>query len=177
MKSLLVRNTSTYISLLLVILLIGSCSKKELKPPFDPPANFTQLLTSDSAKTWKFARRYNGQTRMNMEGCFLKYLQTFKVDGTVADNNSQNTNCGPSLIGRWQLQKKSNNHSYLQVYDDAISDLLNQESDTINFKILFIDKDSLAISFYHNQFGTRRLITDYLVEESIVVKNRNFHWK
>ena len=169
---------SRYSYVLVVFFLMSiSCKKTEKKPPFHPPENAVELLTNDSVKTWKFARRYNGQTRMNMEGCFLKYLQTFHKDGIVTDNNSQNANCGPSLTGEWQIQQKDNGFFYLQVYDERVSDLLNQESDTINFKLLFLDKDSLAVSFYHNQFGTRRLITDYLVEESIAIKNRNFHWK
>ena len=154
-----------------------SCSKKEKKPPFVPPQNAVALLTNDSTKTWKFARRYNGQTRMNMEGCFLKYLQTFKADNTVSDNNNQNANCGSSLNGNWKIRSKDNGFYYLQVYDEAVSDLLNQESDTIDFKLLYLDRDSLAVSFYHNQFGTKRLITDYLVEEHIEIENRNFHWK
>jgi len=154
-----------------------SCAKTEKKPPFVPPQNTVELLTNDSTKTWKFARRYNGQTRMNMEGCFLKYLQTFHKNGTVEDNNSKNANCGPSLNGSWKISSKNNGFSYIQVYDESVSDLLNQESDTINFKLLYLDKDSLVISFYHNQFGTKRLITDYLVEESIAIKNRNYHWK
>lgn len=169
---------SRYFYVLVVFFLMSiSCTNTEKKPPFVPPQNAVELLTNDSTKTWKFARRYNGQTRMNMEGCFLKYLQTFKANYTVSDNNSDNLNCGPSLNGSWKISAKTNGFSYLQIYDERVSDLLNQESDTINFKLLFLDKDSLAVSFYHNQFGTKRLITDYLVEEHIAIKNRNFHWK
>lgn len=78
---------------------------------FRIPKNAVQLLTVDSIKSWKIARRYNGSTRMNMGDCFLGYRQRFRTSaalsvnssGLVQDNNGELRNCGPSLKATWEI--------------------------------------------------------------------------
>jgi len=157
------------------VLAFLACAKEE-KKGYTPPENTIALLTNDSSKVWKLARRYNGKTRMNMEGCFMKYRQVFYANMTVEDNNALNANCGPSLKGGWSLLKKENGLTYIRIQSEDIPELLNQKDDFKDFKILHVNQDSLAISFYHNQFGSKKRITDYLVREDFKVSDRNFHY-
>jgi hypothetical protein len=53
---------------------------------------------------------------------------------------------------------------------------MGRDSGYVAFKILYTSKDSLTISFSHNQFGSRRVITDYMVTEEVSVPDRDFHW-
>ncbi len=152
-----------------------SC-KKEAIVPYILPENTKLLLTSDSIKTWKIARRYNGKTRMNMGDCFLKYRQRFYKNGIVSDNNAENQNCGPSLEATWEIITAENGFSYFKFKGDQLPELLGQEEDHKLFKILYLSNDSLTISFTHVQFSERRTITDYLVREDIEIKDRDFHW-
>ncbi len=160
-----------------------SC-KEVPSEPYAVPENAVYLLTADSVKTWKIARRYNGKTRMNMEGCFLGYRQRFRTSaalsinssGTVTDNNGELRNCGPSLEATWEITTSDKGDTYLKFTSDQIPELLGQESNEKFFKILHISKDSLTLSFVHKQFNKRRRITDYLVREDLEVADRDFHW-
>lgn len=69
-------------------MLIISCSEKE---PYRLPENAESLLHGDSTKTWKIARRYNNDVRMNMGPCFMTYRQSFSEDHQVSDNNAEMT--------------------------------------------------------------------------------------
>ncbi|WP_299209492.1 hypothetical protein [uncultured Dokdonia sp.] len=173
------------ILILYVLLIYGIISCKE-KPeePYVVPENAVQLLTSDSIKSWKIARRYNGKTRMNMGDCFLGYRQRFRTSaelsvnsgGIVQDNNGDLRNCGPSLEASWEITTSENGDAYLKLTSDQISELLGQESNEKFFKIMYLSNDSLTLSYTHKQFNKRRKITDYLVREDLPVKDRDFHW-
>ena len=119
-----------------------SC-KKKTTPIYRLPDNAAGLLTGDSVKTWKIARRYNGKARMNMGECFLGYRQRFRESGHVSDNNSELRNCGPSLKAEWEITTTDKGHSYLKLTSDQIPALLNQAENYKLFKILFISRDSL----------------------------------
>jgi len=155
--------------------LITSC-EKTLKTPYQPPSNLKYLIASDSLKTWKIAKRYNGKTRMNMGDCFLKYRQFFLSNGNVHDNNEDNSNCGPSLKGSWSIIRDSASYTYIRITSDDIPELLGISENYKDFRVFYASKDSLHISFIHNQFGQERRISDYLVQENISVKNRDFHY-
>lgn len=157
------------------ILILISCADTP-SLPYELPENSITLLTSDSVKTWKIAKRYNGETRMNMGDCFLGYRQCFRESGLVKDNNGSLMNCGPSLNAQWKIITQDNGHSYLRIMGDQIPELLSQEEDFKFFKILHISKDSLTLSFTHRQYNKKRTITDYLVRDDLEVDDRNFHW-
>ncbi|WP_299679801.1 lipocalin family protein [uncultured Dokdonia sp.] len=147
-----------------------------MKPPYIIPENAIHLLTADSVKSWKIAKRYNGKTRMNMGDCFLKYRQRFRESGLVKDNNASQRDCGPSLEATWEITTSEKGDYYIKLTSDQLPELLNQESDEKFFKILYLSKDSLTLSYVHKQFNQRRRITDYMVREDLEVKDRDFHW-
>lgn len=157
-------------------MLYWSCSK-EVKQPYVPPSNVIDLIAGDSAKVWKIAKRYNGKTRMNMGDCFLGYRQTFSQTGGVYDNNELLDNCGPSLKGTYEIIKDSLGYTHIRIASDQIPELMNIEETYKDFRIFYLSNDSLHISFTHTQFGTKRRISDYLIQEEIEVKGRNFHHK
>lgn len=169
------KNPAILVLFVSIFLIASSCSKKEKKPPYQPPQNAVHLITGDSTKTWKLAKRYNGKTRMNMGDCFLGYRQTFGNDGLVADNNSELTNCGESLTGRWNIIKDSSGYTYIRIESPDIPELMNIEESFKDFRIFYLSKDSLHLSFEHTQFGEKRRISDYFVQEAIEVSDRNFH--
>ena len=163
-----------FTAILVLALLFASCTQ-EIKP-YKLPTNALSLLHGDSSKTWKIARRYNDEVRMNMGPCFMDYRQTFQNNNMVSDNNGSNSNCGPSLRGGWELKKSSNGHPYIKISSEDISELLNTEKDYKNFKILKLNKDTLKISFRHKQYGNKyRTITDVLVREDLDIGDRYFH--
>ncbi|WP_165499073.1 lipocalin family protein [Gramella sp. KN1008] len=134
------------------------------------------LIHGDSSKTWKIARRYNDDVRMNMGPCFLSYRQTFRADKTVADNNEERIDCGPSLKGIYEFRKDSKGYSYVKIKSPDIPSLMNIEKDYKYFKVLKLNKDTLTISFKHKQYGNNyRTITDVLVREDLDIGDRYFH--
>lgn len=154
----------------------SSCS--DSKPlAYQPPSNIEELIAGDSSKVWKLAKRYNGKTRMNMEGCFMSYRQQFYRDYTVHDNNGDQSNCGETLYGSWELTNDSLGNHYIKIKSEQYKQLMQRDSGYVHFKLIYASKDSLTFSFVHNQFGTRRKITDYLVTEDFHVPDRDFHWK
>ena len=163
-----------FAAVLISLLLFTSCS--EDTKPYELPANALSLLHGDSTKTWKIARRYNDEVRMNMGPCFMDYRQTFQNNNTVSDNNAINTDCGPSLKGEWELKKSSKGHPYIKISSKDIPKLLNTEKNYKNFKILKLNKDTLKLSFRHKQYGNKyRTITDVLVREDLDIGDRYFH--
>lgn len=161
--------------IIICILTLLSC-KEEKKKPYSPPENIKELISGSTSKTWKLAKRYNGKTRMNMGDCFLGYLQTFTSVGTVRDNNSEQPNCGSSLEGKWSVLKDSLGYSYIRIESPQIPELMGVEQVYKDFRIFYASKDSLHLSFIHMQYGTQRRISDYLVEASVVVPDRDFHF-
>lgn len=159
----------------MICMMIGmiSCQEDQV---YELPENAATLLTGDSTKTWKLARRFNNNVRMNMSPCFLNYRQSFSVDNIVEDNNGKNKNCGPSLVGIWDFKKGVKNEPYLRINSPQIPELLSTNKEYKDFKILKLTKDTLEVVFRYNQYGnTSRLITDILVREDLDIGDRNFH--
>lgn len=162
---------------LLLCFLVSCVSCSKPKPiPYTPPSDIHMLIAGDTSKVWMLAKRYNGKARMNMSGCFLSYRQTFYKNQAVHDNNGDQSNCGETLRGDWELTNDSIGNHYIKIKSEQYKRLMGRDSGYVYFKILHASKDSLSISFSHNQFGTRRTITDYMVTEDVSVPDRNFHW-
>lgn len=156
------------------ILFFTSCNEKH--KPYNLPENATDLIHGDSLKTWKIARRYNDDIRMNMGPCFMAYRQTFKADKTVFDNNEEQRDCGPSLAGEWEFQKGPKGDPYVKISSPDLPELLNTDKDYKYFKILKLTEDTLKLSFKHKQYGNKsRTITDVLVREDLYIGDRYFH--
>jgi len=100
---------------IVIAILVLSCKTKK-KEPFVLPNNAIYLLTADSVKYWKLAKRYNGKTRMNMGDCFLQYRQRFRESGQVTDNNEENKDCGPSLKAQWEFTTLDKGYVQLNQY-------------------------------------------------------------
>ena len=163
---------ATYLSALLVVF---GCN--EPIPPYSLPKNVISIICSDSIKTWKLAKRLNDGNRMNMGDCFLSYRQTFKKDMTVSDNNGDNDNCGESLTATWEIIKDEKAHSYIKMQSPQIPMLMNIKEDYKKLRILHLSENKMTVAFYHRQFSDRwTIITDYLVPESVLVEDREFHW-
>ncbi len=159
---------------LLMIWILASC--EDSKPETHPlPSNARNLIAGDSTKTWMLAKRINGKVRMNMGDCFLHYRQTYFQDGSVADNNAEARDCGPSLIGKWEITTTEKGNSYIKITSPQLPELLNTEKDHKFFQIQFLSEDSLVLKFSHNQYGKKQWITDYLVTENVAVPDRDFH--
>ena len=167
---------NTYKSLIYAscILFISCLSNK--KKVSKLPDNPIESLTGTSIKTWKLAKRYNNGTRMNMGDCFLSYRITYKANMTFADNNGEYNDCGPSMIGKWEIITDKKGYSYIKQTSDQIPILLNIDKNYKFFKILKLNKDTLQIQFRHKQFSSKSTFVDLLVRDDINVKDRDFHW-
>ncbi|MCH4822367.1 lipocalin family protein [Gramella lutea] len=151
-----------------------SCSEEH--KAYNLPENASSLLHGDSLKTWKIARGYNNDVRMNMGPCFMNYRQTYKLNGVVLDNNEENRDCGSSLKGQWKFKKNKKGEPYLKITSPDIPQLMNTDKDYKYFKILKLTRDTLKLSFKHAQYGnTKRTITDILVREDLDIGDRYFH--
>ena len=147
-----------------------SCSNKD----FVLPENANQLLTNNSSKTWKLAKRYNDNHRMTMGDCFRFYRVTYFSDGKTMDNNSDNEDCGESMNANWNFHADENG-SFIKLKGEKVKILLHQEKDFKYFKIFELTDSLLVIKFRHKQVGnTSRLITDYLVPEHHEVNEMMF---
>ncbi|MDC8004848.1 lipocalin family protein [Aureisphaera galaxeae] len=166
------------ISVLAILVALSACSGKKEEEVYVLPEKAEFLLASDTLKTWKIAKRYNGKARMNMEpeGCFIKYKQTFFANDSVIDNNEQHFDCGPSLKGTWEITQSAKGHSYIKLSSSLLPELLGTDKDYKYFKILYLSKDSLTLSFSHTQYGKKRTITDYLVRDDLDIGDRSFHY-
>ncbi len=162
--------------LLISCLVTVSCAEPP-QEPYQLPGNAASLLTGDSTKTWKLARRFNGETRMNMGDCFLSYRQTYQSDSTMHDNNGEQSDCGETLHATWHLVRNGSGHYYLKLISDQLSALMNIDEDHKYFKILQLSKDQTTVRFKHQQFSNKAtLITDVYVPEDASVEDRDFHW-
>lgn len=163
-------------SLLLISILMLSCGKSG-EAPYVLPVNAFSLMTADSSKTWKLAKRLNDRTRMNMGDCFLSYRQIFRIDSTMNDNNGDNRDCGKSLQASWKFVKDKKGNSYLKLSSEQIPELLQIDKDYKFFKVLHLSEKELTLQFSHKQFsGKSRIITDHYVTEDVVIEDRDFHW-
>lgn len=159
---------------IILVLIFTSCNNNS--EPYQLPENALDLIHGDSLKTWKIARRYNDDIRMNMGPCFMAYRQTFKADHKVYDNNENYRDCGPSLFGNWEFKKSEKGDPYVKITSPDLPKLMNTDKDYKYFKILKLTKDTLKLSFKHKQYGNKsRTITDVLVREDLDIGDRYFH--
>ncbi|MEM6516662.1 MAG: hypothetical protein AAF688_10805 [Bacteroidota bacterium] len=159
------------------ILTVGlSCSKTK-KPPFDLPINAEILLTADSTKTWKLARRFNNNTRISVGDCFLSYQVTYSSDHTILDNNGEHEDCGDSMSSNWSLYFNDDKYPYIKLKGGNVQELMHLEKDYKYFKILDLSEEQLVLEFQHKQFSnkTTKLINVFVPKDA-VVKDRKFHW-
>lgn len=163
------------IHLLIFSLLILSCDiqKKEI---FHLPENATELISGDTIKTWKLAKRFNNGHRMNMGDCFLSYRISYSRDSKMRDNNAENVDCGNSLEADWKIITNENG-SFIKLTGEKLPELLNIDKDYKYFKINALSENILVLQFRHKQFSTSStIIVDHLVPENVVVEDRNFHY-
>ncbi len=157
-------------------LLLLACAEKP-KPPFEITLQAPKLIASTEGKTWKLARRINNETRMNMGDCFLHYRVTYKLNGSMYDNNGDASDCGPTLTGKWSIVKSKKGHSYIKIESDQLPELMGIEKEYMTMKIVGLSKDQIILQFRHNQTTSRRTtITDIYVPEDTDIKDREFHW-
>lgn len=165
-----------YRYLLLILITIYSCSGPE-KPVYELPENAWSLISADSAKTWKLAKRFNEGTRMNMGDCFLAYRQTFLKDSSMTDNAGDTRNCGETLSANWKIVKDSKGNAYIKLSSEQIPDLMQIDENYKHFKVLQISEDELVIEYKHRQYGNKsRTVIDHYVPEDVAVEDRDFHW-
>jgi hypothetical protein len=152
-----------------------SCSKPE-EPPYKIPTNATFLMTGDSTKTWKLARRFNNRTRMNMGDCFLSHRETYESNMTMHNNSSVNRDCGETLNATWKFAKDKKGNYYVRIESKQLPKLMNIDKDYKLFKILRLTEEQMTLQFKHKQFSSKTTtITDIFVPENASVKDREFH--
>ena len=163
--------------LFLFIVALFSCAEPSPEEPYTLPENALTLLSADSTKTWKLARRFNDKTRMNMGDCFLYYRQTYQSDMTLYDNNGEQRDCGETLRATWKFVKDEKGNCYVKWSSEQLPQLMNIEKDYKYFKILHLSADQLTLQFQHKQFSNKTTtITDFYVPEGVSVEGRDFHW-
>ena len=154
--------------------MVSTCA--EVEPPFKAPDNAITLITSDSTKRWKLAKRYNNGHRMNMGDCFLSYRVTYSNELQMWDNNSEHSECGKSLKAAWELITNEGG-SFLKLHSDLLPELLNTEDSYKYFKINALSENELILQFKHQQFSDKStVIIDHLVPEQVHVEDREFHY-
>ena len=162
--------------LLISCIIFVSCSEPP-KEPYILPDNAIKLVTGDSAKIWKLARRFNNKTRMNMGDCFLAYKQTYRSDMTMHDNNGENIDCGETLNATWKFIKDKGENYYIKWNSEQLPALMHIEEDYKFFKIIHLSEEQMTLQFNHKQFSNKTsLITDIYVPEHVSVEDREFHW-
>ncbi len=159
-----------YLSILLFTL---RCSGKSAT--FKLPENAKTLLAGETSKQWKLAKRYNKGYRMNMAGCFLSYIITYKADGTFSDNNGNFQGCGESLKGVWDIVTNEKGH-FLKVESPQIPDLMGIDEEFKMMKILKLEDLQMQLQFVHKQYTESGKMVDYLVPIEVEVPDREFHY-
>ena len=162
--------------LLIFSVALFSCAESPPEEPYALPENALTLLSSDSTKTWKLARRFNDKTRMNMGDCFLSYRQTYQSDMTLYDNNGEQRDCGETLHATWKFVKDKKGNCYVKWSSAQLPQLMNIEKDYKYFKILHLSADQLTLRFRHKFSNKVSTITDFYVPEGASVEGRDFHW-
>ncbi|MBT8245175.1 MAG: hypothetical protein HKP48_04835 [Winogradskyella sp.] len=104
--------------------IIISCFEKDFKLP----ENANELLTNNSRKTWKLAKRFNGDYKMNMGDCFLSYRVTYSSKRNTTDNNSKNKDCGASMEARWNFHTNENGH-FIKLEGENVKKAFNKKKD------------------------------------------------
>jgi hypothetical protein len=165
-----------YKIIVVILLVLNSCAHSE-KPVYELPEDALAIISADSSRTWKLAKRFNDGTRMNMGECFLAYRQTFANDSTMKDNAGDKRDCGETLFAEWKFIKDKKGNSYLQLKSDQIPALMQIEEDFKFFKVLQLSEEVLVLEYRHKQYGNKsRTITDHYVPENVEVEDRDFHW-
>jgi len=165
-----------FLTLTIFLLLQIACSKPA-QPQYDLPANAKALLTGDSTKTWKLARRFNNKTRMNMGDCFLLHRDTYKIDKTMHNNSGENKGCGETLEAAWKFARDKKGNYYIRLESSQLPALMNIDQNHKLFKVLLLSEDQMTLQYYHRQFSNKTTtITDIYIPENASVKNREFHW-
>ncbi|MEM7297341.1 MAG: hypothetical protein AAF391_03645 [Bacteroidota bacterium] len=118
-----------------VVLVVAISCQSEEEVPFELPPKAAAILTGDSTKVWKLAKRYNNGTRMNMGDCFLVHRQHFSKSNTFRTSSEGRSDCGDDLGGNWSFVKDQNGFNYLRVSSDQIPELMNIEENYKLFKI------------------------------------------
>ncbi len=160
--------------ILFLALLFLSCDHQK-KEAFHLPQNAAQLISSDSIKTWKLAKRFNDGHRMNMGDCFLSYRVSYFTNTSMRDNSSEQEDCGESLEATWQIIANDDGN-FIKLTGDKVSKLLNVEENYKYFKIKALSENEMVVQFKHKQFSSSStIIIDHLVPEHVVVEDRDFH--
>ncbi len=157
------------------VILLFNC-KEEKKEEYKLPNYPNSIISADSTKVWKLAKRFNNGHRMNMGHCFLAFRMIFNTDYTFRDNNIENSNCGLSIEGNWEITENDDGH-YIKVSSPLIPEILNIEDSFKYFKLLELSDSLMILEFTHKQFSNKiTTITDHLVPEDHYVENRDFHY-
>ncbi|MGB3466064.1 MAG: hypothetical protein WBA74_12375 [Cyclobacteriaceae bacterium] len=163
-------------SFLILAVLFLSCGK-QTENDYQLQDNAVELIAGTTDQTWKLARRFNNDTRMNMGDCFLHYRITYQADGTFFDNNGEASDCGASMHGKWQIVKSTSGTPYIQLTSPQIPELLSIDENFLRMKIQFLSADQLIVQFRHSQTTVHKsIITDIFVPENADIQDREFHW-
>lgn len=168
-----------YAVLIVCIVNMASCGSdpNNTTPPYVLPKNARKLISGDSSKTWKIARRFNNKTRMNMGDCFLSHLETFHSAGTMHNNSGEHIDCGPTLNAQWEFAINKKGDHFIKLTSDQIPELLNVEQNYKLFKVLYLSSEEMRLQFQHRQFSNKwTTITDIFVPENADIEGREFHW-
>ena len=171
------KGNSAYNMVFIFIMTIVFYSCDSKKEPYQLPDNAVELLTNNTSKTWKLAKRINNGHRMNMGDCFLSYRITYSANYSVKDNNAEHNDCGPSMKTQWKFVTNKN-ASFIKWSSESLKELMKTEKPYKYFTLVSISKNELIVKYEHQQFSNRKLIiTDYLVPEYVEVEGRDFHNK
>lgn len=164
-----------YKYILLLLPFLVACG--ETNEPFVMPDSAHFLLTTDSSKTWKIARRFNDHVRMNMGTCFLNYRQTYHANLVLTDNNGDGDNCGESLQAKWEFIKSKKRNHFIKMTSKQLPSMFNIDKEYKFFRILKLTEEELIVRYNHRQFSDEETaITDIYVPEYVDVTDRDFHW-
>lgn len=164
------------IFLLGILVFQFSCSSPK-NAPYELPKNAKFLLTSDSTKTWKLARRFNNKTRINMGDCFLSHREVYNSNMTMKNNSGEHRDCGETLSATWKFSKDKKGNYYVRISSKQLPELMNTDKDYKLFKILLLTEEQMILQFKHKQFSDKTTtITDIFVPDNVSVEGREFHW-
>ena len=153
-----------------------SCADPET-PPYELPSNAKTLLTADSTKIWKLARRFNNGTRKNMGDCFLAHRDNYSADLTMHNNSGEQGECGETLNAIWKFTKDKTGNSYIRLSSEQLPAMMNIEVDYKAFRVLRLSEGQMTLQYYHKQFSNKATqITDIYVPEDVAIEDREFHW-
>lgn len=163
------------------ILSLFSCSNLEEKEEviYQLPDSAVTLLAGKGFRTWKLAKRFNGNMRVNMGDCTLAYRQTFHTNQQLSDNNAENDDCGASLKASWRFSLDSKGQAYLALSSKLIPSLfkVKEGSETKFFKIISLSDSQFVYKYPHQLFSKETtIITDILIPEDAPDGDRNLHW-